>query len=182
MKQLTYLVLILFIFSCKENNTSHLENDINKASYEISKVAVSNTKVPSYNFEEFLPLLEKNNDTTYIVNFWATWCKPCIKELPAFEKITEEYQDKKVKVLLASLDFPKQLESHVIPFIDKQKIKSDVVLLNDPDANNWIPKVDTTWTGAIPATLIYNSKKRVFYERTFSFDEIEKELKTILKQ
>ena len=173
---------MVFIFSCKENSVDSLNKDIDEVTKEVSVVTFSDSKIPSYNFEEFQPLLEKNNDTTYIVNFWATWCKPCIKELPAFEKINEEYNPKKVKVILASLDFPKQLDSHVIPFVDKHQLKSDVVLLNDPDANSWIPKVDSTWTGAIPATLIYNSNNRIFFERSFSYEEIENELKKIIKQ
>ena len=182
MKQLFFILIMGTVFSCKDVSTETKIADIDENSKEITNIKLSDTKIPSYNFGEFSHLLEKNNDTTYIINFWATWCKPCIKELPAFEMIHEEYRSEKVKVILASLDFPKQLESHVIPFIEKHQIKSEVVLLNDPDANNWIPKVDTTWTGAIPATLMYNSNKRMFYERSFSFEEIEKELIAIINQ
>ena len=127
------------------------------------------------------PLLNKNNDTTYVVNFWATWCKPCVKELPAFEKLNKKYESKKLKVLLVSLDFPKQLESKVIPFVEDRNIKSEVILLKDPDANKWIPKVDSSWTGAIPATLIYKADNRKFYERSFTYEELENELNLILK-
>jgi thiol-disulfide isomerase/thioredoxin len=136
--------------------------------------------IPSYDFEEFQQFLQKKNDTTYVVNFWATWCKPCIKELPYFEKINTEYADDKVKVILVSLDFPDLLEKQVIPFVEKRGLKSQVILLDDSDANSWIPKVDAAWSGAIPATVIYNKKNRTFYEKAFTYEELETEIKAIL--
>ena len=138
-------------------------------------------KVVSLNFEELeQQYLQKKNDSIYIINFWATWCKPCIKELPAFEKLASNYSDKKVKLLLVSLDFPDKLESQVIPFIERNNIQSEVVLLDDADANSWIPKVSPQWSGAIPATIIYKKDNRKFYEQSFTFEELEAELKTFL--
>lgn len=137
----------------------------------------STGKIVSMNFGE----LEKNyfqnkNDSIYIINFWATWCKPCVKELPAFEKIASNYSDKKVKVLLVSLDFVDKIDSQVVPFLKKNNIQSKVVLLDDADANSWIPKVSPQWSGAIPATVIYKNDTRKFYEQSFTFEELEAEL------
>ncbi len=126
-----------------------------------------------YTFEELQPLLQKQNDTLYIVNFWATWCAPCIAEIPYFEKLGEKYSDKKVKVLMVSLDFPTQVKSRLIPFIEKEKMKNEVVLLDDPNSNAWIPLVDKDWSGAIPATLIYNESERLFFQQEFSFEELD---------
>ncbi len=124
-------------------------------------------------FNDFEPHLHYSNDTLYLVNFWATWCTPCVDELPAFEKIGEEYQDQKVKVLLVSLDYPDQIETRLIPFIEKHDLRSEVLVLNDPDANSWIDKVSPEWSGAIPATLIYNSDSRNFHEGSFTYDELK---------
>ncbi len=174
-------ITLLLFQSCNENKLGSSQKD------ETSIVKINNiknlseVKIPAIDFETLQPMLYKNNDTTYVVNFWATWCKPCIKELPAFEKLNTTYASHKVKVLLVSLDFPKQLGSHVIPFVKERNIKSQVVLLEDPDANSWIPKVDPTWSGAIPATLLYNTNNRKFYERTFTYEDLENELKSILK-
>lgn len=138
-------------------------------------------QVPMYQFSEFEPLLYREAaNTTYIVNFWATWCKPCIKEMPYFERLASNYKDQNVEVLFVSLDFPELLESQVIPFIERKNITSKVVLLDDTGANEWIPKVDESWSGAIPATVIYNKNGRKFYERSFTYEELEKELKSIL--
>jgi thiol-disulfide isomerase/thioredoxin len=120
------------------------------------------------------PMLSKQNDTTYIVNFWATWCAPCIKELPYFQQVHDSYKDKKVKVLLVSLDFERQIQSRLLPFIEKNKITPEVVVLNDPASNVWIDKVDPSWSGAIPATLFIKNDKRLFFEKEFTLEEIEK--------
>lgn len=127
-------------------------------------------------------LAAKDKSKTYVINFWATWCAPCVKELPYFEQLNTTYEDKKVEVILVSLDFPKQIESKLKPFLLKNKLKSEVVVLNDVDANTWIPKVDKNWSGAIPATLIYNTQKTVFYEQSFDYIALETELKQFLKQ
>ena len=114
-----------------------------------------------------------------LLNFWATWCKPCIKELPYFEEVTQQYADDKLKVILVSLDFPDKLKDQVAPFVEKRNLKSQVVLLDDPDANGWIPKVSEEWSGAIPATVIYKNNERRFYEKSFTREELFEEIKSI---
>lgn len=133
----------------------------------------SESKIKVMSFDELQPLLHKSNDTTYVINFWATWCAPCIEELPYFEKLGEKYKDKKLKVLMVSLDFSTQIKSRLIPFIEKNKMKNEVVVLDDPNSNRWIPLVDSEWSGAIPATLIYNKNKRKFYPQEFTLEELE---------
>jgi len=163
--QLIFCVAVLVV-SCKQT---------------VKKEQASTVTVPSYNYEELAPLLSKKDGKVYIVNFWATWCAPCVKELPAFEKLRAKYQEKNVEVVLVSLDFPSQVDTKLIPFIKKNQLKSQVVLMTDPDQDTWIPKISKNWSGAIPATLIYNSKKSAFYERSFEYDELENELKKFLK-
>ncbi len=135
-----------------------------------------------YSFDEFSHWLEKETDSLYVVNFWATWCAPCVKEIPDFEKLYAKYKTDKVKLLFVSLDFPNQLETRVIPFIDRMDMKAQVVLLDDTRANRWIPLVDENWTGAIPATLIYNQDFREFYAREFTFDELEEIILPLLSK
>jgi thiol-disulfide isomerase/thioredoxin len=122
-------------------------------------------------FEAFEKDVIKANDTVYVINFWATWCAPCIKELPYFEKLHTD--NKKVKVILVSLDSQKDLEKKLLPFIERKKISAEVVLLSDKDYNSWLDKIDKDWSGAIPATLILEGKKHLFAEREFeSFTEL----------
>ena len=115
-----------------------------------------------------------NNDTTYVINFWATWCIPCVKELPYFEELNEKHKTDKIKIVLVSLDFTKE---QVINFISKKKIKSEVVLLSDSKTNSWIDKVDPDWSGAIPVTLFIKGKEKHFYEKDYhDLKEIETDL------
>jgi len=132
--------------------------------------------VKAYDYAGLEYFLKQKNDTTYVVNFWATWCVPCVAELPNFEKINANYKKNKIKVILVSLDMAKMIDTKLLPFIKEKQIKSEVLLLRDPDADSWIPKVDSTWSGAIPATVIYNSEMRKFYEKSFTYDELEKEI------
>ena len=80
------------------------------------------SQIPILRFEGVQPFLEKENDTTYLINFWATWCKPCVEELPFIEQIHSDDFDDPVQVILISLDFRNQLESKLIPFIEEHQI------------------------------------------------------------
>jgi thiol-disulfide isomerase/thioredoxin len=160
------LFFTLLFFSCKK---------------EDSKIAFEKvTSIKTYTYKELKPLLEKKNGKTYVVNFWATWCAPCLKELPAFEKINKVYSNKNVEVLLVSLDFPKQVKKRLIPFINQKKVRSKVVLLNDVNEDFWIKAIDSSWSGALPATIIYSEKGRAFYEQSFDYEKLETELKAFI--
>ncbi|HEX2395962.1 MAG TPA: redoxin domain-containing protein, partial [Bacteroidales bacterium] len=98
-------------------------------------------KVPVLGFSDFEKRLTSNSDTVFVINFWATWCAPCRKELPEFERIHKSHADEKVRVLLVSLDFPSQAEKSLKSFLTLNSITAPVILLNEPDANAWIDKV-----------------------------------------
>ncbi|MDN3641318.1 TlpA disulfide reductase family protein [Lutimonas halocynthiae] len=162
-----YYIIILSLFaflSCKKHDAE-----------KISSKQTVNDEIEVYSFEEFELFLEEDEDQIYIINFWATWCKPCIQELPYFEAAQKMHKED-VKVILLSLDFTNKLESQLIPFVKKNSIQSQVILLDDPHENEWIPKVDSTWSGAIPATLMIKGSKRKFYEQSFSEKELENEI------
>ncbi|MFW5658132.1 MAG: TlpA disulfide reductase family protein [Bacteroidota bacterium] len=132
-----------------------------------------NKSIRVFNFNEFEPLLHQTSDTIYFINFWATWCVPCREEIPAINELQSKYQDQKFKILLVSLDRPRQIDSSLKPFIEQYNIRSEVVVLDDPDFNSWIDKVSSSWSGSIPATLIYHRDKRKFYEQSFTFNELD---------
>lgn len=137
--------------------------------------------IPVYEtFDEIEPLFRQANDTTYIVNFWATWCKPCIEELPYLEQMNNAETENPVKVVLVSLDFPQHLESKLLPFVEKRELSSQVYVLLDGDYNSWIDKVSPEWSGAIPATYIYKKDAHLFIGEPFeSYDDLLQSVKTV---
>lgn len=139
--------------------------------------------LPIYDsFDDMEYIFNYENDTTYIINFWATWCKPCVKELPYFDKLYDEYKDDKVRIILVSLDFPKQIESKLIPYIEKNRVKPEVMVLTDGNANAWVDKVDKKWDGAIPVTLVYNKEDRDFiYGDVFNYRELRSRVDPLVK-
>lgn len=167
-----YAVLLLAAISCGDARTA-------------DPVATSVTgkgaqALRTYDFKAFEPYLNRENDSVYVVNFWATWCAPCVKELPHFKNASEKYKDQKVRILLVSLDMRKEVEPTLMPFVEKNGIGHLAVHLHEPDADSWIPKVSPQWSGALPATLIYSAKKRKFYERSFSAPGLENEINSFL--
>lgn len=131
--------------------------------------------VPVVKFDHLKRIMNKKNDSVYVINFWATWCKPCIQEIPEFEQLTRAYKDQKVQIILVSLDFKKNYESKLLPFLRKRDISSKVILLDETDYNSWINKVEPSWSGAIPATLIIKNSDdfRKFLEKEIKFNEIK---------
>ena len=127
-------------------------------------------KVREIRFDEFEQLTKINDNKTYIFNFWATWCKPCVAELPNFIKVADEYQSN-IEVIFVSLDFARDKQK-VEGFVAEKRINAPVVLLNEPDYNSWINRVNPQWSGALPATLILNQTKREFYEQSFDYQQL----------
>ncbi|WP_027880390.1 TlpA disulfide reductase family protein [Mesoflavibacter zeaxanthinifaciens] len=161
MRYILPILVVLLMVSCKEESKE-----------------ITFTEVDYNGLEK---VLNKQDNKTYVVNFWATWCAPCVKELPYFERINKQYKDKNVEVVLVSLDFPKHFDTKLKNFINEKQLQSELYALNDMDSNYWIPKVNKDWSGAIPATLIYNSKKREFFEQAFEYEELERTLNKFLK-
>ncbi|WP_347924783.1 TlpA disulfide reductase family protein [Pontimicrobium sp. SW4] len=170
-----YLIMFCFFIFLSCNEKIKSKGNSNKT------VDFIGIELDILNFDGLEPYLQRNDDKVYVVNFWATWCAPCVKELPHFEELNENYKDKNVEVILVSLDFPHQYDSKLKPYIKEHNLKSKIVVLDDVDMNTWIPKVNENWDGAIPVTIIYNKDKREFYDQTFTYETLENELKHFLK-
>lgn len=123
------------------------------------------------NFEELNTYIQKNNEKPLVINFWATWCAPCVIELPYFEELHQKNQN--IKIVTVSLDFDKQVESKLKPFLKKKNYSFVATYMADKNFNNWISKVDENWSGSIPATWIINGNKGIFVEQEFaSYEEL----------
>ncbi len=126
-------------------------------------------------FTDLEQLIKKDN-TISVINFWASWCKPCVSEIPIFETLADNFRLNNVSVIFISLDFKRDL-STVEKFVSEHQIKSKVYLIDEPDYNSWIDKVSPQWSGAIPATLISNGTRQEFYEQPFDYQSLSDKIR-----
>lgn len=134
--------------------------------------------IPKWKMNDVVKSYSAPNDTTYVVNFWATFCKPCNEEIPDFIRLAEKYKKQRVKLLLVSLDLPSYVAVRLPAFIKKNNYKTNHVWLNETDADIFCPMIDLKWSGAIPATIIVNNKTgyKKFTEDQISPEDFEKYL------
>ena len=177
-----FKILFLFVLAFLAcNNVKKTTLVANEKALVENKTVAEYGELEVYDFAGFEKFLNRKDGKIHVINFWATWCAPCVKELPYFEKLNTQYANNKIEMLLVSLDFPHLYESKLKPFIKDKKLKSKVIALDDADMNTWIPKVDQTWSGSIPATIIYKNNERKFFEKSFTYEELETEFKQFLK-
>lgn len=124
----------------------------------------------------------KNGDVL-VINFWATFCKPCVAEIPSFIKTVDKYKSSQVKLLLVSLDLPSYYPAKIASFVKKNNFNTNIAWLEETNADYFCPKIDSSWSGSIPATLILNTKTgyRKFYEGEMKDAEFETMLKEVIE-
>jgi thiol-disulfide isomerase/thioredoxin len=124
------------------------------------------------------------SDHPLIVNFWATYCVPCAKEIPYFESTVARFNREKVELILVSLDLPSYYPDRISGFSKKNGYNSSVWWLNETDADYFCPRVDTSWTGGIPSSLFINNKThyRRFFDRQLTEPQVQLEIKTMIAQ
>jgi thiol-disulfide isomerase/thioredoxin len=132
---------------------------------------------------EIEELIQKS-DHPVVVSFWATWCRPCIHEIPYMQETVKKYADKNVELVLVSLDFKESYPSAVESFVKKNRYEASFYWLNETNADQFCPKIDPKWDGSIPATLFVNNKTgyRKFYDRQLTPLQVEAEVKTQVKE
>ena len=167
------LIITLMALSCFNMQSQNTKKKM------AGSVSVTNVdyKVTVINFDKFESIVKRKDNKLYVVNFWATWCKPCVMELPDFMEVNKTYRNNpNFKMILVSLDLAKEVETEVRPFLVKNKMDVDTYLLDDNKRmNQWIPAVDKNWSGAIPATLFFrNGIKLDFKESKISKSELIK--------
>lgn len=135
--------------------------------------------IPKLKMADVVKNFDQKNDSIYVINFWATFCKPCVGEIPGFIQVANKYRSQKVKLLLVSLDLPSFYPKRIATFAAKNNFKTNLAWLEETDADYFCPMIDKAWSGAIPATIIVNTKTgyRKFFEAEMTGAEFEKELK-----
>src|SRR5688572_9722796 len=115
-------------------------------------------EIPAVKITDVIKMIDTSN-SPLVINFWATWCVPCIEEIPWFENQVSFYKEKGVKLILVSLDFKEDYPAGIKSFIQKKKYTSEVMWLNETDANYFCSMIDKAWQGSIPASLFVDKTK-----------------------
>ena len=157
MKKTTYKYLFLFLLT-----------------WGSATIGAYSQTVKVINLKEFEVLLNRKSDSIYVYNFFATWCKPCVKELPHFIKFSKDSIHSNINLTFINLDQPENVDDIVIPFLAKKKMNQTVYLLNNTNYALWMPRVDRRWGGSIPATFVINgsNNKRAFIEGEINYKEL----------
>lgn len=140
--------------------------------------AQTRQQVDFYSLEQLQQRVHQENDTLYVVNFWATWCAPCVKELPHFKALSKEYADQPVKFILISLDAKDNL-AQTNAFLQKKKIDIEAHLFAAGDPNVWINALEPSWEGSIPATFLYQKGSKLSFKE--SYFSTKKDLESFIK-
>lgn len=139
------------------------------------------SKVGTVSLDVLESRFRNGRDTTFVVNLWATWCKPCVAEVPWFENLHRRPDSlAPLKVILVSLDTPSDIQT-VQRFVQRKGITAEVVVLNEGKPHKWIDRIDTTWSGAIPATLIVRKAggQRTLFEQEFTDETLRSTIRTV---
>jgi len=120
--------------------------------------------------------------TPLVINFWATYCKPCVAEIPYFQEEVKKQKANGIQLILVSLDLKSYYPQKIRSFAASRKFTAPILWLNETDADYFCPKVDPKWSGVLPATLFINNKTgyRKFYEDALSRETLKKEIMATL--
>jgi thiol-disulfide isomerase/thioredoxin len=160
MRKLIPLVgLLLGVMSCSDQGSVRPVTEI---------VAPASAPSPAVysDYAEVADLFAQRNDTTYLINFWATWCKPCIEELPLLEQVQQEYADDGLRVILVILDTKPEAIDRIPDFLARQQVSLPTIVLTD-EGREWKRQLDQHWSGDLPTSFIYRKSLRYVYRRNF---------------
>lgn len=144
---------------------------------------VSAQSIPEWTLADLKTAISKADKPT-IFNFWATFCKPCVAEIPYFQQLVKKYDAQGVQLVLISLDLSEAYPKQISSFATKYKFTSPIKFLAETNADLFCPVVDESWSGAIPASLFVNNKTgyRKFFEEQISKEKLEKEIQAMIKK
>jgi thiol-disulfide isomerase/thioredoxin len=128
-------------------------------------------------YDDLQAHISKYANQTVVINFWATYCAPCVKEVPFFDQLQEKYRANNVKVIMVNLDFKSQLKQRLDKYLNDHPIPNlEIVVLADQDADSWVPRVTSDWDGSLPFTMVLSKGvlKDTHRQEFSDFDDLVK--------
>jgi thiol-disulfide isomerase/thioredoxin len=165
------IVLLFFIFSVKNGSA--------QTSFNPDSVTIAVMTYPEFQAKYF----DIQGDSTLIVNFWASWCKPCRLEMPYFEQLRQAYVGEKVKIILVTIDVAAHVETKAKPFLILNEIAVESISVQDKISPlKWIPLICPDWSGSIPLTLVMNKNDGTYFETSFvNYEQLKKAVSPYIK-
>jgi thiol-disulfide isomerase/thioredoxin len=162
-KYFSVFIVFLILISCQKNEK-----------FETNITLLDSVKLTA--------LISENKGNVLVVNVWATWCVPCIEEMPDLIKLTDSYESENIKIIGISIDYPEEIQSKILPFVKKNKINFPVYVNDFKNDEALINFLNTEWSGAIPVTFIYDKegKQKEFLLGKHSFDEFKSAIEKYL--
>ncbi|HRR09199.1 MAG TPA: TlpA disulfide reductase family protein [Rhodothermales bacterium] len=127
-------------------------------------------------YSSILGEIKQRDASLVVVNFWATWCVPCVEEFPHFIRLKTESDPKEVSVMFVSVDFEDEVPA-VVAFLKKQHMQ-DRTFMASGDANTFIQSFHKSWSGAVPATFVYNrmGEQLDFWEGKVTYEQLAEKI------
>jgi thiol-disulfide isomerase/thioredoxin len=132
-------------------------NNLQENAQEVEAGANTSFEVKLLEEEQLTELIESRNGRILFINVWATWCIPCREEFPDLVKLASDYHDAKIDFVSISADYPDEIESKIVPFLENQQVNFPVYVQNFERQEDFINYLNKEWSGALPASFIYNS-------------------------
>ena len=145
-------------------------------------IGTRNARITNLREKTLQNLVSKRNGKILVLNFWATWCVPCVEEFPDLSRVANLYADRGVEVAAVSIDTPDDLKTKVIPFVEGQSKHIRYFINAFEKDEQLIDAVSKEWSGAIPTTVIYDSKgkRKKFLLGKQTYSSLIREIDTLL--
>ena len=143
--------------------------------------SVSSIEVKIINTNDLKSIFDEAKGSALLINVWATWCEPCREEFPELVKLANNYKNK-INFVAVSVDDVSDLSEKVIPFLQSQNASFNNYLLKVKEPEDFINMLDKDWSGAVPATFIYDKsgkRKEVLIGKQ-EYDEFESAIKKVI--
>jgi thiol-disulfide isomerase/thioredoxin len=148
----------------------------------ISNISVSQEIISINNVNDIVNIKNQNAGKVFAINFWASWCKPCVNEFPALVKLNKNYNSRNFNLIFISLDFKEEVSTKLLPFLKINDVDYTTYYLDTNSPEEIMDYLNKKWDGGIPATFIFDKSGKLqnFILGEHSYEFFEKEIQKLI--
>jgi peroxiredoxin len=135
----------------------------------MEKLALEPVKLTHADADALRALRKNESGKFRLVNFWATWCAPCVAEFDEFVTVNRMYRHRDFELVTVSLNRPDE-EKAVLEFLTKKQASNRNLLFASPDREKLINAFDPDWQGEVPYTVLINPEGKIIHSEKGSVD------------